>query len=56
MKISWLGANTTILKGVNIHSNSIIGIGSIVTKDIPTNSLAIGIPAKVKKTNVSWSR
>lgn len=52
----WLGANTTVLKGVKIYNNSIVGIGSIVTKDIPIKSLAIGIPAKVKKSNVSWSR
>lgn len=46
----WLGENVTILKGVTIGNNVIIGIGSIVTKDIPSNSVAVGIPAKVVGT------
>lgn len=37
----------TILKGVTIGDNCIIGIGSIVTKDIPSNSVACGSPCKV---------
>lgn len=37
----------TILKGVTIGDNCVIGFGSIVTKDIPPNSLAVGRPAKV---------
>ena len=43
----WMGENVTILKGVTIGDNVIIGIGSIVTKDIPSNSIAVGVPAKV---------
>ena len=43
----WLGENVTILKGVTVGDNVIIGIGAIVTKDIPANSVAVGIPAKV---------
>lgn len=43
----WLGENVTILKNVTIGDNVIIGIGSIVTKDIPSNSIAVGSPAKV---------
>lgn len=43
----WLGENVTILKGVTIGNNVIIGLGSVVTKDIPSNSVAVGIPAKV---------
>lgn len=43
----WLGENVTILKGVTIGDNVIIGLGSIVTRDIPSNSVAVGIPAKV---------
>lgn len=43
----WLGENVTILKGVTIGDNVIIGIGSVVTKDIPSNSVVAGIPAKV---------
>lgn len=46
----WLGENVTILKGVTIGNNVIIGIGTIVTKDIPSNSIVAGIPAKVVGT------
>ena len=43
----FIGANSTILPGVTIENNTIIGAGSIVTKDIPKNSIAVGNPAKV---------
>lgn len=43
----WLGENVTICKGVSIGDNCIIGIGSVVTKSIPSNSVAVGVPARV---------
>jgi len=43
----WIGAQSIILKGVAIGENSVIAAGSIVTKDIPINVLAGGVPAKV---------
>lgn len=52
----WLAKSVTVLKGVQIGANSIVGIGSIVTKNIPENSIAVGNPAKVIKTGVTWSR
>jgi lipopolysaccharide O-acetyltransferase len=45
----WIGEGVCILKGVHIGENSIIGAASIVTKSIPPNSIAIGVPAKVFK-------
>ena len=45
----WIGANVVILQGVNIGSHSVIGAGAVVTGDIPENSIAVGIPAKVIK-------
>ena len=42
----FIGMNATILKGVTIGNNSIIGAGSIVTHDIPANCVAVGNPAK----------
>jgi acetyltransferase-like isoleucine patch superfamily enzyme len=43
----WFGQSCAILKGATIGDNCIIGYGSVVTKDIPSNSVAVGIPAKV---------
>ena len=45
----WVGANVTILPGVVIGENTVIGAGSVVTKELPSNSVAAGVPAKVKK-------
>lgn len=46
-KNCWLGAGVIVLPGVNIGDNSVIGAGSIVTKDIPSNVVAYGSPCKV---------
>jgi acetyltransferase-like isoleucine patch superfamily enzyme len=43
----FIGAGSKIMKGVRIGRNSVIGAGSIVNKDIPANSIAAGVPAKV---------
>lgn len=45
----WIGGNVVILPGVTIGDNAVIGAGSVVTKDIPTNALAVGNPCKVVK-------
>jgi acetyltransferase-like isoleucine patch superfamily enzyme len=45
----WIGANCVITAGVSIGKHSIIGAGSVVTKDIPDFSIAVGNPAKVIK-------
>lgn len=46
----YIGLRTMIMPGVNIGNRVIIGAGSIVTKDIPDNSVAVGVPARVIKT------
>jgi acetyltransferase-like isoleucine patch superfamily enzyme len=52
----WIGQRVIVLKGTQIGDNSIIGAGAIVSKDIPPNSVAAGVPAKVVKTGVNWVR
>ena len=46
----WLASNVTVCAGVKIGNNCVIGAGAIVTKDIPDNSLAVCVPAKVIRT------
>jgi acetyltransferase-like isoleucine patch superfamily enzyme len=44
-----IGTSTTILCGVTIGENAIVGAGSVVTTDVPANSVAAGVPAKVRR-------
>ena len=50
----WFGNKTIILKGITIGDDVIVGTGSVVTSDISAKSIAVGVPAKVVKTNVKW--
>jgi acetyltransferase-like isoleucine patch superfamily enzyme len=51
-KNTWIGNNVTILDGVNIGENCVIGAGTIVTKSIANNSVVVGNPARIiKKIN-----
>jgi len=43
----WIGANAVVLAGVTVGEGSVIGAGSVVTKDIPPHSLAYGVPCRV---------
>jgi acetyltransferase-like isoleucine patch superfamily enzyme len=56
----WIGANCVITIGVTIGKHSIIGAGSVVTKDVPPYSIAVGNPAKVIKIynsqTATWER
>lgn len=45
----WVGSNVVILPGVSIGNNVVIGAGSVVTHDIPDNSVAMGVPCKVAR-------
>ena len=43
----WIGANVVLLKGVTVGAHSVVGAGSVVTRDIPDNVVAVGNPARV---------
>jgi acetyltransferase-like isoleucine patch superfamily enzyme len=43
----WIGANSTIVDGVTVHSGCVVAAGSVVTKDVPSNTIVGGVPAKV---------
>lgn len=48
----WIGTHSRICKGVTIGDNSIIGANSVVTHDVPANSVAVGNPARVVKEHI----
>jgi acetyltransferase-like isoleucine patch superfamily enzyme len=50
----WLGTDVTVLKGVAIDHDSVVGMKSLVTRDIPCNCVAGGVPAKILKQNITW--
>jgi acetyltransferase-like isoleucine patch superfamily enzyme len=43
----WVGYNACFLRGVRVGDNSIVGTNSVVTKDVPANSVVGGVPARV---------
>jgi acetyltransferase-like isoleucine patch superfamily enzyme/glycosyltransferase involved in cell wall biosynthesis len=43
----WIGCKATVLKGVTIGDNAVIGANAVVTRDIPANAIAVGVPARV---------
>lgn len=50
----YIGVNAIIMPGVSIGNNCIIGAGAVVTRDIPENSVAAGVPARVIKTSDAY--
>ena len=51
----WIGMNVIVLKGVTIGEGAVVAAGSVVNKDVPSHCLVAGVPAKVVKTDVTWS-
>lgn len=49
---TFIGANVIVMPGVVIGNEVIIGSGSVVTKNVPSNSIVVGNPAKIIKTNI----
>lgn len=52
----WIGTKVTINKGVSVGDNTVIASNSLVTKDLLPNSICGGIPARVLRQNIDWSR
>ncbi len=50
----WIGANSSILKGVPLGDGTVVAAGSVVTQSFPLNSLVGGVPAKILKGNIDW--
>jgi acetyltransferase-like isoleucine patch superfamily enzyme len=46
---AWIGANVTVMPGVTIGENAIVGAGAVVTKDVPANTIVAGVPARIVK-------
>ena len=51
----WIGMRSIILKGITIGDGAVIASGSIVTKNVPPNTLVGGNPAKIIKENITWN-
>lgn len=51
----WVGSRAVILKGVTIGANSVVGMASVVTKDIDSNTVNAGTPARCIKIDTHWS-
>lgn len=52
----WLGANVVIMKNIQIGGGAMVGYGSMVTKSLPENCIAVGSPIKVIKEDIRWER
>ncbi|MBT0769570.1 acyltransferase [Kineosporia sp. J2-2] len=52
----WLGKQVMIMKGANIGSGSVVGARAVVSGQVPPLSVSAGIPARVLRTNVVWTR
>lgn len=50
----WICNDSIILSGVKIGSGSVVAAGSVVTKDVPNNTVVAGVPAKVIRENTTW--
>jgi len=52
----WAGERVLIYKGVTVGAGSMLGAASVVTKSIPSNCVATGVPARVVRSNIGWRR
>lgn len=52
----WLGKNAVVMGGVTIGNGAVVGFRSVVTRSIPNNCVAAGVPARVVRRDVAWER
>lgn len=52
----WLGKYVKVLKGVTIGDNSVVGMNSMVTRDIPANTINAGIPSRTIRSDINWNK
>ena len=52
----WLGKGSAVMGNVTIGSGAVVGMRSIVTRDVPNNTVAAGVPARVVRRDVAWER
>lgn len=52
----WLGKYVKVLKGVTIGDNSVVGMNSMVTRDIPANTINAGIPSRTVRNDINWNK
>ncbi|MFZ2988997.1 acyltransferase [Ideonella sp.] len=52
----WVGRGATVMPDVSIGRGAIIGTGALVTRSVPATSVAVGVPAKVVRSDTTWSR
>ena len=51
----WIAPNSRVYKGAIIEDGAVVGSNTLVTKSVPKNSLAVGMPARIVKENIEWS-
>ncbi|MDP5230066.1 MAG: acyltransferase [Cellulophaga sp.] len=51
----WVGSHVIVLKGTEINDGAIIGMGTIVSKNIPKSTISVGVPNRVINENVHWT-
>src|SRR4051794_33066236 len=51
----WIGARSTVLKGVTVGDGAVVAAGSLVTRNVPARALVAGTPARVVREGVTWS-
>ena len=51
----WIGSGVQVLRGVTIGDGAVVAAGAVVTRDVPPAALVAGVPARVQRTDVTWS-